>query len=195
MTDQQPTAPGWRDDPDGRRRWWDGQRWGAYAPWDAPGVGSTPESRAALARLDPSLTFDPTAAGRAQRAAGRDDREGPRQVSRAFLGNGAGEPSSAAAPTPRPAAPSRRMRIAYALLLTLGLLGGHRFYLGRVRSATAQMLLSFAAAATIVVLQGTPEPLLLALAVPAAAIVWWIADLFGTAGMVRDVERRGPDQR
>ncbi|WP_413318202.1 NINE protein [Agrococcus sp. 1P02AA] len=195
MTDEQPAAPGWRDDPDGRRRWWDGQRWGAYAPWDAPDDGSTPESRASLARLDPSLTFDPTATGRAQRAAHGDERDAPLQVSRAFLGNGPGEPLDAATPAPRGAAPSRRLRIAYALLLTLGLLGGHRFFLGRVRSATAQMLLSFAAAGTVVVVQGSDEPLLLALVVPAAALIWWIADLFRTAGMAREAERRDPGQR
>ncbi|WP_405219334.1 NINE protein [Agrococcus sp. Ld7] len=80
------------------------------------------------------------------------------------------------------------MRIAYALFAALGLLGAHRFYLGRVRSATVQMMLSFAAAAAAVVLAGDPSTLLLA-AVPVVAGGWWLMDLFRTAGMVR--ERNG----
>ncbi|WP_347755778.1 NINE protein [Agrococcus sp. ProA11] len=84
------------------------------------------------------------------------------------------------------------MRIAYALVLVLGLLGAHRFYLDRVRSGTAQMLLSFAAAAAAVVLVGDPSALALA-AVPIAAVGWWLIDLFRTAGMVRERNRREPE--
>lgn len=85
------------------------------------------------------------------------------------------------------------MAVAYALLVALGLLGAHRFYLGRVRSATAQMLLSFSAAAAGVVLVGDPSAQALA-AVPIAAAGWWLIDLFRTAGMVRDHNRREPER-
>lgn len=83
------------------------------------------------------------------------------------------------------------MTVAYALVVALGLLGAHRFYLGRVRSATTQMMLSFAAAAAVVVLVGDPSALVLA-AVPIAAAGWWLIDVFRTAGMVREHNRRKP---
>lgn len=32
MSDPRFKAPGWYDDDSGSKRWWDGERWGAYAP-------------------------------------------------------------------------------------------------------------------------------------------------------------------
>lgn len=81
------------------------------------------------------------------------------------------------------------MAVAYALAVALGLLGAHRFYLGRIRSATAQLMLAFAAVASVVVLAGDPSALVV-VAAPIAALGWWIADLFRTAGMVRGANRR-----
>lgn len=193
-----PSAPGWHDDPDGRRRWWDGHRWGAYAPWDDHGSLPRPSLPPQRPRLDGALTFDPTAAGRVARAQGAEGRQ----------------PDDAGPPSPRPGAarrweslapavrtggpPAKRMATAYLLLALLGLLGGHRHYLGRTPSATAQMMLSFAAAAAVVVVSGGAAPLWL-LALPAAAGLWWTADLFRTPGMVRERNARpaagGADHR
>lgn len=195
-----PPTPGWYDDPDGRRRWWSGSHWGAFAPWDeqdAPERPSAPERP----RLDRSLTFDPTAAGRIARAqptppsAPGPGSPSPPVRSSGFLPAGAG--AGAAGPSAggagardRSARPAKRLPIAYALAIVLGLLGGHRFYLGRVSSATLQMMLSFAAAAAVVVQQGAQGAPLWLLAVPVAAAAWWIADLLRLAGMVEQRNRR-----
>lgn len=176
MTEAEPREPGWYDDPDGRRRWWSGQHWGAYAPWGDQGTTPRPAAPTARPALDPSLTFDPTAAGRAARALPASERAAiPRQPAR---------PQSAQPTSAGRARHGNRMQVAYVLFATLGLLGAHRFYLGRVRSATVQMLLSFAAAGAAVVLVGDPAALVLA-AVPIAAAGWWLMDLFRTAAMVR----------
>lgn len=67
------------------------------------------------------------------------------------------------APTPaRGAAGVKSVPVAYALWLGLGLLGGHRYYLGRTRSAVLQTL-------TI-----------------AGAGVWWLADLLLLPGLLRE---------
>jgi hypothetical protein len=96
-----PTAPGWYDDPAGRRRWWDGQRWGTYAPWGDSGAAMpTP----APAKLDPRMLHDPTAAAHA-----------PAHTVVHHVVH----------------APAKELTAAYLLLLFLGTVGAHRFYLGR----------------------------------------------------------------
>lgn len=187
-----PATQGWHDDPDGRRRWWDGQRWGAYAPWDdhgSPERPSEPQQEEQL-KLDGSLTFDPTPSGRAVRA-----QDSPPEPDAGSLGPRAPQPGGILRWETPPAAmqpaarPAKSMATAYVLLVALGLLGGHRFYLARVPSATVQMMLAFSAAAALVVLQSGDAPIWL-LAVPAAAAIWWVADVFSTAGMVNEINRR-----
>ncbi|SFS08209.1 TM2 domain-containing protein [Agrococcus baldri] len=195
VSDPQPDAPGWHDDPDGRRRWWSGTHWGAYAPWAEPSEVAQPEARPERPTLDRSLTFDPTVGGRAKRANGGDDERpvrGTGPLPRPAAGGGApGRPiaweGAAAQPTGRP---SKQMATAYVLLIALGLLGAHRYYLGRLGSGIVQMMLSFAAAAAVVVQTGDSAAPLWLLAVPAAAAIWWISDLFRTAAMVREHNRR-----
>ena len=82
------------------------------------------------------------------------------------------------------------MATAYVLLLALGLLGAHRYYLGRLGSGIVQMMLSFAAAAAVVVHTGDSAAPLWLLAVPSAAAIWWVSDLFRTAGIVRERNRQ-----
>lgn len=192
----QPVEPGWYDDPDGKRRWWSGTHWGAYAPWDDAGETTRPEPRPQRPTLDRSLTFDPTASGRAGRAQGGDaarPQRGTGPLPRPAAGGGAPGLVGAAARQQGAARPERsakrQLATAYALLIVLGLLGAHRYYLGRLGSGIAQMMLSFAGCAVVVVLSGAPEPQLLLLAVPAAAAIWWVSDLFRTAGMVRERNR------
>lgn len=130
-----PASPGWHDDPAGRRRWWDGQRWGAYAPWDESAAaaprpqpaGSTP------LQLDRRLLRDPTP-GRAA---------------------GTAEPGPAAQDRP-----AKSLPIAYVLVLLLGPFGAHRFYLGRTASAFAMLSLTLVGCMLIVI----GVPLLLAAA-------------------------------
>ncbi len=147
-----PTAPGWYDDAEGRRRWWDGQRWGAYAPWGDAAPGARAASPVPV-RLDRRLLHDPTA------------------------------------PTTAPAvvhhvvhAPAKELTVAYLLLLFLGTVGAHRFYLGRTGSAIGMLSLAILGALTALVLIG--------FVLLAAVAVWWIVDLFLTPGMVRDENRR-----
>ena len=53
------------------------------------------------------------------------------------------------------------------------------------------MMLSFAACAALVMVLGASRPMtLLLLAVPLAAAIWWISDLFRTSAMVREHNRR-----
>jgi len=71
----------------------------------------------------------------------------------------------------------KSMAVAYLLLIFLGMLGIHRFYLGHSRSAIVQLLLGLCGWATTWLLIGF---------VPLAVLwMWLIADLFLTAGMVR----------
>ena len=67
--------------------------------------------------------------------------------------------------------------IAYALLIFFGQLGLHRFYLNRVASGIAQATLAIIGWATVVFFVG------LLFLIP--LWIWVIADLFLTAGMVR----------
>ncbi|MCH1882022.1 NINE protein [Agrococcus sp. ARC_14] len=185
-----PAEPGWHDDPDGRRRWWSGTHWGAYAPWSEPGEIARPAVRPERPTLDRSLTFDPTAPGSASRAQGSGrPQHGTGPLPRPAAGAGPGARQSAATEQQR-GRPAKRLATAAVLLIALGLLGAHRYYLGRLGSGIVQMMLSFAATAAAVVLTDGTAPAWL-LAVPAAAAIWWVADLFRIAGMVRERNRRG----
>ncbi|GEK80261.1 NINE protein [Agrococcus baldri] len=206
-----PAEPGWYDDPDGRRRWWDGKHWGAYAAWAEPGEVARPEARPQRPTLDRSLTFDPTAGGRANRAKGEQPERPSGSLPRPAAGGaspapirGPGSPSPRAdlrrpgtgAPTggaPWAAADEqprtgKQLATAYVLLVALGLLGAHRYYLGRLGSGIVQMMLSFAAAGAVVVLTDSTAPMWL-LAVPAAAAIWWVSDLFRLPSIVRRAHR------
>jgi TM2 domain-containing membrane protein YozV len=67
--------------------------------------------------------------------------------------------------------------VAYALLIFLGQLGIHRFYLNSVGTGIVQLLLGIVGWATVAIAIGF---------VPLAVLwVWLIIDLFTTAGMVR----------
>jgi TM2 domain-containing membrane protein YozV len=119
-----PSSPGWHDDPDGRRRWWDGQRWGAYAPWDeASAAAPRPQPPApAPLQLDRRLLHDPT-------------------------------PSASARSEGAPAQqrPTKSLAVALWLAVLLGPFGAHRFYLGRTGSAFALLSISLVGCMLIVV--------------------------------------------
>ncbi len=73
------------------------------------------------------------------------------------------------------------MGIAYALWLFLGQVGLHRFYLNRVGSGVAQLLLGIVGWATVWVVIGF---------IPLAILwIWLFVDLFLTASMVREANR------
>lgn len=119
-----PSSPGWHDDPAGRRRWWDGQHWGAYAPWDEGSAGAPrpqPVSSTPL-QLDRRLLRDPTPSAPAR----SDDRVA----------------------SPRPA---KSLATAYLLVVLLGPFAAHRFYLGRTASAFAMLSLTLVGSMLIVV--------------------------------------------
>lgn len=121
-----PTAPGWYDDPAGRRRWWDGQRWGAYAPWDDRRAAAQASARMPV-RLDARLLHDPTAATRA-----------PAHTVVHHVVH----------------APAKELSVAYLLLFFLGTFGAHRFYLGRNGTAIAMLSLTVVGVVTTMVLVG-----------------------------------------
>ena len=71
----------------------------------------------------------------------------------------------------------KSMVVAYLLLIFLGHLGLHRFYLGRTGTAINQLLLSLCGWATAWILIGF---------IPLSVVwIWLVADLFLTVGMVR----------
>jgi TM2 domain-containing membrane protein YozV len=119
-----PSTPGWRDDPTGRRRWWDGQHWGAYAPWDeASTTAPRPQPAASTPlRLDRRLLHDPTPPAPA---------------------HSVGKPAQQR--------PAKSLAIAYGLAVLLGPFGAHRFYLGRTGSAFAMLSLTLIGCMLIVV--------------------------------------------
>lgn len=76
----------------------------------------------------------------------------------------------------------KSMGIAYALWFFLGQLGLHRFYLDRVGSGAAQLLLGLVGWATVWFLIGF---------IPLAILwIWLFVDLFLTASMVREANLR-----
>jgi TM2 domain-containing membrane protein YozV len=79
-------------------------------------------------------------------------------------------------------APAKELAVAYLLLLLLGTVGAHRFYLGRPGTAVAMLALTIIGVMTTIVLVGF---------LPLTAVaVWWFVDLFLTPGMVREENAR-----
>ncbi|GAA1424636.1 NINE protein [Agrococcus citreus] len=152
MTIQQLPSPGWYDDARGHRRWWDGRQWSAAATPTGPLDIAPP-----ISAPTPTSRLDP----RMMR-----DTTLPSAVVHHHVVH----------------APAKELSVAYLLLLFLGTLGAHRFYLGRNGSAAAMLSLTIVGTLTTMVLVGF---LLLA-----AVAVWWVVDLFVTPGMVRDENRR-----
>jgi len=72
--------------------------------------------------------------------------------------------------------------VAYLLWFFLGMLGGHRFYLGRIGSAVAILLLTIASWILTFVAIG-----LVLLLIPG---IWVLVDAFLIPGMVRDFNNR-----
>ncbi|HET7312965.1 TM2 domain-containing protein [Salinisphaera sp.] len=70
----------------------------------------------------------------------------------------------------------KSMAIAYVLLIFLGGLGIHRFYLGRVGTGITQLILSIIGWATVMFIIGIFFLAILG--------VWLLIDLFLTAGIV-----------
>ncbi len=70
----------------------------------------------------------------------------------------------------------KSMAVAYILLIFLGTLGIHRFYLGRVGTGITMLILGLVGYATSWMMIGF---------IPLGIVgIWWIVDLFLTAGMV-----------
>lgn len=71
----------------------------------------------------------------------------------------------------------KSMGLAYVLLIFLGMLGIHRFYLGRIGTGVTQLLLCLVGWTTAWILIGF---------IPLGILwIWLFIDLFLTAGMVR----------
>lgn len=71
----------------------------------------------------------------------------------------------------------KSMAVAYVLLIFLGQLGIHRFYVGKVGTGITQLVLGLVGWATVWVFIGF---------IPLAILwVWVFIDIFQTAGMVR----------
>ncbi|QAY66809.1 TM2 domain-containing protein [Paenibacillus protaetiae] len=62
----------------------------------------------------------------------------------------------------------KNMILAYVLWYFLGMIGGHRFYLGKIGTAVAQLILTLTVAGIIV------------------TAIWWIVDAFLVFQIVRD---------
>ncbi|MXZ44724.1 MAG: TM2 domain-containing protein [Gammaproteobacteria bacterium] len=65
----------------------------------------------------------------------------------------------------------KSMAVAYVLWGFVGPLGGHRFYLGKMGTAVAMLVLCLSIVGTI------------------AAIIWWIVDAVLTHEMVKELNR------
>lgn len=76
----------------------------------------------------------------------------------------------------------KSMAIAYILLIFLGGLGIHRFYLGRVGTGITQLLLSIIGWATVAFVIGIFFLVILG--------IWLLVDLFLTAGIVNSENAR-----
>jgi TM2 domain-containing membrane protein YozV len=74
----------------------------------------------------------------------------------------------------------KNMVVAYVLWYFLGLLGGHRFYMGKTGSALAQLILTITIIGSI------------------ATVIWWIVDAFKLHQWVKEhnkaIENRIMDQ-
>jgi TM2 domain-containing membrane protein YozV len=125
VTNRSPSQPGWYDDPEGRRRWWDGERWGAYAPWGGGAAIERPSPAQPRPRVDPRYLHDPT-----------PSRPAPQVVHHVMH------------------APAKELAVAYLLLFFFGTFGAHRFYLGRNGSAIAMLCLALLGGLTAIFFVG-----------------------------------------
>lgn len=72
---------------------------------------------------------------------------------------------------------SKDIRVAYLLWFFLGYFGGHRFYLGKTRSAIIMLICSIL------------SWLLFILIVPLLAMfIWWVVDAFLIPNMIKDLD-------
>lgn len=76
----------------------------------------------------------------------------------------------------------KNMLLAYILLIFLGTLGIHRFYLGKKGSAITQLVLTLVGWATTVILVG--------FGLLAIVGIWVFVDLFLVPGMVNDANNK-----
>ncbi|MCL6626914.1 TM2 domain-containing protein [Alicyclobacillus shizuokensis] len=75
----------------------------------------------------------------------------------------------------------RSVALAYVLWFFLGYLGIHRMYCGRVVSGVAML--------TLTILGGVTFPILIGHLLMFIVGVWWLVDLFLTAGMAQESRR------
>ena len=79
----------------------------------------------------------------------------------------------------------KSIKVALFLWFALGEFGAHRFYLGRIRSGCAMLVLGVLASASYAIDSST-----IALLIGAVDLVWWLVDAFLIPGLVPDEPRR-----
>ena len=85
------------------------------------------------------------------------------------------------AETTNPGLRNGSVGVAYLLWFLLGLLGVHRFYLGRAGTGAAMLILTLLGSLTVAIFIGVP--------LFVAVGTWWLVDAFLIPGMAR---ARGP---
>lgn len=167
--------PGWYDDPDepGYLRYWDGVAW-TDEQKPVPEVMTAPEPTApAPPREAPKPTAAPTgrptpAPSNPAEAASREPstfRRPPARPPRATP-----EPGGAVAPTRS----RRRWSVTFGLALVFGLLGAHRFYVGKNRVGIVQLVLYFASDAASA---GSSVDDPISGLLTSAVVIWWLRDI------------------
>lgn len=79
-------------------------------------------------------------------------------------------------------ASKKSLAVAYLLWWFLGTFGAHRFYMGRMGSATAMLVVTVVSIPTVIVLVGFVGLVVVG--------VWWLVDAFLIPGIVRDFNVR-----
>lgn len=171
-----PTPPaGWYDVPAGGKRFWDGKSW-------STDVVGAPSATAEYEALDPYLpapvatatvaTVPMTPLVAASPPAGW--YPGPTGALQWWDGRHWGP---FAPPATQGGAPAKDVGIAYLLLLLLGGVAAHRFYLGLIPSAIVFNVLWWGGWLLSILLIGVPMVI--------AAAIWWVVDLFLLPALVR----------
>ncbi len=82
----------------------------------------------------------------------------------------------------------RDVGIAYLLLLTFGVWGAHRYYVGRKGSAAAMTTITalIVPISLLAMMAGGVQGILFGVVAWLVIGVWWVVDLFLTAGMVQE---------